>query len=84
MPFVSDSKTSINKSVDYTAYEMDDDDYLISNNSIPFKSTHRRKRSVDEYTIELMIAVDKKLFNLHGSRLENYILSLINTVINIY
>ncbi len=40
----------------------------------------RRKRSVNEYTIELMIVVDKNVASFHGDKLKHYVNLLMNTV----
>lgn len=53
------------------------------------ESTHRRKRSIasslatnSAYTMEVLVAVDKKMKDYHGDNLNAYVLTLMSIVSN--
>lgn len=40
----------------------------------------RKKRSVDDYTVELMVVVDKTMVDFHGDDTQHYVLVMLNSV----
>lgn len=40
----------------------------------------RRRRSTDDYTVELMVIVDKTMVDFHGDDTEHYVLVLLHSV----
>lgn len=43
-------------------------------------SQHQKSDETKEYTIEVLVAVDKKMQEYHGKNLKNYVLTLMSVV----
>lgn len=72
----------------------DDIDFQTSTSEPTSKRSSRRKRHINfpggnpgdnnEYTMEVMVAVDRKMQEYHGNNIQAYVLTLMSIVSNIY
>ncbi|CRK97461.1 CLUMA_CG010850, isoform A [Clunio marinus] len=49
-----------------------------------YRSLHEKSQETKEYTIEVLVAVDRKMQEYHGKNLKNYVLTLMSVVSSIY
>lgn len=57
-----------------------DDDVLDVHSRSKRSTTSKLGKTINEYTIEVLVAVDKKMQEKHGDNLKEYVLTLMSTV----